>query len=276
MNIYAFPPLAFALEQGFQFLDWLSHLLAPLAGPGAAGLAVILLTLGVRALLIPVGASQVRGEIGRRKIAPRLTTLQQKYSKDPARLQQEMLALYKAESVSPFAGIGPALLQTPVLIVVYGLFVLPTIGGHPNFLLTQTFLAGRLGQSLVRLLSGGGTVVPSVFIFLAVLAVMAAVAEVSRRRMRSEVTAGGASAAAGSPGPGPAAGPLQSPALAQVLQWLPYIVLISAVFVPLAAALYLMTTTAWTAVERPLLRRRLGRTEPRNGTDSGFVPRPAG
>ncbi|MDQ6753470.1 MAG: YidC/Oxa1 family membrane protein insertase [Actinomycetota bacterium] len=151
-----------------------------------------------------------------------MTALQQKYSKDRARLRQEMLALYKAESVSPFAGIGPALLQTPVLVV------------------------------------------------------MAAVAEVSRRRMRSEASAGGASTAAGSPGPGPAAGALQSPALAQVLQWLPYIVLVSAVFVPLAAALYLMTTTAWTAVERPLLRRMLGWTEPRHGTDSGFTPRPAG
>ncbi|MCB8813877.1 YidC/Oxa1 family membrane protein insertase, partial [Escherichia coli] len=74
------------------------------------------LTIVVRMLLIPVGLSQVRGEIGRARIAPQLKELQRKHGKNPQLLSEKTLALYKSEGVSMFAGIGPALLQTPVLM----------------------------------------------------------------------------------------------------------------------------------------------------------------
>ena len=46
--------------------------------------------------------------------------------------------------------------------------------------------------------------------------------------------------------------------VAAVLSWAPFITVVFAGFVPLAAALYLTVTTAWTLVERALLRKRFG------------------
>ena len=63
-----------------------------------AGLGVVL----VRAVLIPVSASQVKAEWGRRRIAPRLQALQKKYKKNPELLQRKTLELYRSESVSMF------------------------------------------------------------------------------------------------------------------------------------------------------------------------------
>lgn len=62
MDIFAFPPLAALLDAAYGALNGLSTLLEPLAGPSAAALAVVLVTLLVRALLIPVGISQARAE----------------------------------------------------------------------------------------------------------------------------------------------------------------------------------------------------------------------
>lgn len=247
MNIYAFPPLAWALEIGYQFLHWLSAALTPLAGGASAGLAVIVLTIVVRMLLIPVGLSQVRGEIGRARIAPQLKELQRKHGKNPQLLSEKTLALYKSEGISMFAGIGPALLQTPVLMVVYGLFVLGQIGGHSNSLLEAGFGGAPLGQSLIQLISTGGFLAGG-WIYLAVIAVILLVAELNRRRAARLSLLGQSPDTAALPGSG---------TLNRMLPWLAYLTAVTAVFVPFAAALYLMTTTVWTIVERALLRRVL-------------------
>lgn len=247
MNIYAFPPLAWALEIGYQFLHWLTAALAPLSAGASAGIAVIVLTLAVRTLLIPVGLSQVRGEIGRARIAPQLKELQRKHAKNPQLLSEKTLALCRAEGVSMFAGIGPALLQAPVLIVVYGLFVLGQIGGHSNTLLDAVFGGAPLGQSLISLIAGGGFVTGG-WIYLGVIAVILLVAELNRRRAVKLSQTDQAPDAAGLPGAG---------TLTRWLPWLSYLTAVTALFVPLAAALYLMTTTTWTLIERGVIRKAL-------------------
>lgn len=246
MNIYAFPPLAWALEIGYQFLHWLASVLEPFAGAASAGLAIITLTILVRTVLIPVGLSQVRGEIGRARIAPQLKEIQRKHAKNPQLLSEKTMALYKSEGVSMFAGIGPALLQAPVLMVVYGLFILAQIGGHANTLLDQVFGGAPLGQSLVHLASTG-SVLSAGWVYAGVVAVILAVAEYNRRRALR------LNAAAQDPSATQPAG-----TLARILPWLSYLTAVTALFVPLAAALYLMTTTVWTAVERAIMRRALG------------------
>lgn len=248
MNIYAFPPLAWALEIGYQFLHWLASILEPFAGTASAGLAIIALTILVRTVLIPVGLSQVRGEIGRARIAPQLKEIQRKHGKNPQLLSEKTMALYKSEGVSMFAGIGPALLQAPVLMVVYGLFILAQIGGHANTLLDQVFGGAPLGQSLVHLVSTD-SLLPAGWVYAGVVAVILAVAEYNRRRALR------LNAAAQDPS---ATQPAGTGTLARILPWLSYITAVTALFVPLAAALYLVTTTVWTAVERAIMRRALG------------------
>ncbi len=61
MDFFAFPPLAVVLDAAYGALHGLTSLLTPL-GSIAAATAILLVTLLVRALLIPVGVSQAKAE----------------------------------------------------------------------------------------------------------------------------------------------------------------------------------------------------------------------
>lgn len=245
MDLYSFAPIAAILDFAYSFVQSLSQLLAPLAGSASAAAAIVVLTLLVRTVLIPVGISQGRAERGRRRIAPKLAALQERYKRKPELLATKMRELYAAEKTSPFAGFLPVLAQAPVLSIVYGLFILPQINGHANGLLTETLGGVPLGMSLVRLV-GGGEAWPSVLVFLALLALVAGVAAISRLVMLRTATPPAANA------------PAFQARLTGILSWMPFITVIFASFVPLAATIYLATTTTWTLVERAIVRRALG------------------
>lgn len=243
MDPFAFPPLTALLDAAYGALTGLSDLLTPIAGTSAAALAVVLVTLLVRALLIPVGISQAKAEQTRARLAPKLRELQRRHKKNPERLQKEMMALYKAENTSPFAGMLPVLAQAPVVGLLYTLFLRPEIAGHPNALLAHDLFGAPLGTSLVSALFGG-TATPATFlVFGVLLAVMIAVAEVTRRVFRPTPVEGDDS-------------PLNSPTMMRVMSAMHYLTAVFAAFVPLAAALYLTVTVVWTLVQRVILRRR--------------------
>jgi YidC/Oxa1 family membrane protein insertase len=242
MDPFAFPPLAALLDAAYGALMGLSTLLEPLAGGAASAAAVVLVTLLVRALLIPVGFSQAKAEQMRARLAPRLRELQRRHKKNPERLQRETLALYRSENTSPFAGMLPVLAQAPVVGILYTLFIRPDIAGHPNELLTHDLFGAPLGTSLVSALFGGTATASTFLVFGALLLVMIAVAEVTRRVFR--------------PAPVEDDNPLNSPGMLKAMSALHYLTAVLAAFVPLAAALYLTVTVVWTLVQRALLRRR--------------------
>ncbi len=231
MDPFTFAPIAALLHLVYSLVSGLAALVTPFADSAAAAVAIVLLTVIVRSLLIPVGISQVKAEWSRRRIAPKLKALQLKYKKNPQVLQQKTMALYKAENVSPFAGFLPTLLQAPVLSLVYALFLHSSIGGASNTLLTAHLGPVTLGGSVF---TAGW---PGVLVFVGLFAVMAVVAWFSRRTALQ--------LALDAPTP-----------LTRSLSWLSFLSVVFAVFVPLAAAIYLATTTAWTLAERAIMRRR--------------------
>lgn len=241
MDFFAFPPVAALLDAAYGLLAGLTTLLEPIAGSAAAAAAVIVITLVVRALLIPVGVSQARAEQMRARLAPRLRELQRRHGKNPERLQRETMRLYQEENASPLAGCLPVLAQAPVVGILYTLFLRTDIAGHANELLSHELLGASLGTSLVHMLAVGPFSAATLLVFAALLAVMIAVAEISRRVFRP--------AAVGE-------SPLSSPGMLRMLGSLHYLTAVFAAFVPLAAALYLTVTVVWTLVQRMLLRRR--------------------
>jgi len=243
VDIYSFAPIAAVLDAAYSVVTGLQHLLDPLAGTASAALAIVLITLVLRVLLIPVGRSQVRAEFTRRRIAPRLQELQKKYKKNPELLQQKMMQLYSDEKASPIAGILPTLAQAPVLSIVYGLFILQTVNGHANGLLTEQLFGVPLGISLAHLVSTGAFGL-DMLVYAGLLLVIGVVAFASRR------------VALAFNRPADDAAPAMA-RLNSVLSWLPFITVVFASFVPLAATIYLTVTTTWTLVERQVLRRRL-------------------
>jgi len=257
MDLYAFPPIAALLDGAYAVLMGLAHLLEPLVGVSSAAAAVVLVTLLVRAALIPVGISQAKAERTRARLAPKLAELQRKHGKNPERLQRETMALYRSEGTTPFAGFLPMLVQVPVVGIVYALFILPTIAGHPNALLQQTFFGVPLGSSVAGSIAAGTLTPAAIAVFGAIVVMIAFVGEVTRRVFRPQA-AGSAAADSGA-----SAALLGSPMALRMLGLLQFVTAVIALFVPLAAALYLLVTVSWTLVQRVLLRRAHPLPEPR-------------
>jgi YidC/Oxa1 family membrane protein insertase len=247
MDLSTFPPIAVVLGGLQSLVTALGVLVEPVAGASAAALGVVLLTLLVRLVLVPVGVSQVRAEIARRRLAPAIADLTRRIT-DPEARSKALMALYASEKVSPLAGCLPTLAQAPVLTAVYSLFAHAEIAGHANTLLTHTLGGAALGANLVVTL---GTGFAAVWPYLVLLVLLAIVVELSRRatlRFTGPATVA-------TTGPGQEA----LPGTAAVLRWLPFFSVLFAAFAPLAAALYLVTSAAWTLGERAVLRRVLAR-----------------
>jgi YidC/Oxa1 family membrane protein insertase len=83
------------------------------------GWAIVLLTVAVRALLIPLTFKQFKSMQKLQQLAPELKAIQAKYKEDKQRQQQEVMKFYKENEVNPFASCLPLAAQLPVFI---GLF----------------------------------------------------------------------------------------------------------------------------------------------------------
>jgi YidC/Oxa1 family membrane protein insertase len=245
MDLYAFPPIAAVLDGAHALLMGLADLMDPVIGASSAAAAVVLITILVRTALIPVGVSQAKAERTRARLAPRLAELRRRHAKDPERLQRETMALYSSEGASPFAGCLPLLIQAPIVGIIYALFILPTIAGHPNALLEQTLFGVPLGSSLAGSVVSGALTPEVLVVFGVVVAAIALVGELTRRAFRPETPAPAAGASA----------PFDLAGAQRLIGLLQFLTAVIAVFVPLAAALYLLVTVAWTLGQRMLLRR---------------------
>jgi len=86
---------------------------------GNWGWTIVVLTIIVRIPFIPIIN---KGQIAMKKIQdiqPKMQELKEKYSKDPQRLQAEMMELYKKHKVNPMSGCLPMLIQIPVFFALY-------------------------------------------------------------------------------------------------------------------------------------------------------------
>jgi len=83
---------------------------------GNYGIAIILLTVLVRALMFPIGRKQALAAQKMQQLQPHLKELQDKFKDDKERLTKETFALYKKHGVNPVAGCIPALIQLPIFV----------------------------------------------------------------------------------------------------------------------------------------------------------------
>jgi YidC/Oxa1 family membrane protein insertase len=249
MNLFTFGPIAAVLDAAYALVAQLALLLEPIFPAAAFAAAIVVITLLVRAALVPVGISQARAEATRRRLAPRISQLRHKHAKNPERMQRELMALYAEEKTSPFAGFLPMLIQLPIVSIVYGLFTQLQVNGHPNGLLDHTLFEVPLATSLVSAL-GNGLQLEQLLVFGTLIAAIGVVATLSRRFLAPIPLPAtpGDSAAPTVPG---------AESLTRILSFLPYLTVLFAAFVPLAAAIYLALTTIWSFVERLILRRRM-------------------
>ncbi|MEK7285469.1 MAG: YidC/Oxa1 family membrane protein insertase [Chloroflexota bacterium] len=91
------------------------------------GLAIVLLTVGIRLVLYPLFVAQIRSQRAMQEVAPALNELKQKYGKDRQRMGEEQMKLYRERGVNPAMGCLPLLIQMPILFAMYAAFL--QVGG---------------------------------------------------------------------------------------------------------------------------------------------------
>ena len=104
---------------------------------GSYGLAIVVLTLIVRAALWPLNASQQRSMRMMQTLQPKLKAIQDRYKSNPQVMQQKMMEFYKEHNFNPMGGCLPLLIQMPIFILLYSALMNPAfiqVAGNSKFL----------------------------------------------------------------------------------------------------------------------------------------------
>ncbi|MFC5302072.1 membrane protein insertase YidC [Azospira restricta] len=133
ITLYAGPQEQATLKKLAEGLDlvvdygWLTVIAAPIFWVlqaihglvGNWGWAIVLLTVGIKAIFYPLSAASYKSMAKMRTITPRLMQLKERFGDDRQRLNQEMMKLYQTEKINPLGGCLPILVQIPVFIALY-------------------------------------------------------------------------------------------------------------------------------------------------------------
>jgi YidC/Oxa1 family membrane protein insertase len=89
---------------------------------GDVGLAIIVLTLIVRAIFYPAFTASIRTQMGMQAVQGDLDEINRKYKDDPKTRTEKTLALFKEKKIRPLAGLLALLIQIPIFIALYLVF----------------------------------------------------------------------------------------------------------------------------------------------------------
>jgi YidC/Oxa1 family membrane protein insertase len=108
----AFSPLIKLFETIMVFIH--AHLVG-----GSWGLAIVGLTVLIRAILVPVTFRQLKSMQEMQRLAPQINVLKEKYKEDKQRQQQELMNFYKENKINPLASCLPLVMQLPVFVSLF-------------------------------------------------------------------------------------------------------------------------------------------------------------
>lgn len=112
----------------FQVLHWMQGVI------GNMGIAIIGLTLMIKALLFPLAYKSFVSMARMKELQPEMEKLKERAGDDKQMMQQEMMKLYKEKKVNPAAGCLPILLQIPIFFSLYKvIFVTIELRHQPFF-----------------------------------------------------------------------------------------------------------------------------------------------
>lgn len=198
-------------------------------GFGDLGVSIILATIGVRILLLPFSLKTARSQRAMSKLAPEIDALKKKHT-DTTAQSAAIMQLYKERGVSPLGGCLPLLIQFPILIGMYRVFL-------------HIFDPASL-ELLYSFIRNPGTMHPIAFGFLNVsahspaLAVLAGVTQFIQAKMSLQPGSGAAAAMN-----------------TQMLYILPVMITVISFNMPAGIAVYWVTNTLISIGEQLYLRR---------------------
>lgn len=202
------------------------------------GVAIIVLTVIIRLILFPLSLKAQRSQRELNLLGPKIKELKEKYKNDQAAQGQAMMKLYKEHGVNPVAGCLPLLIQLPLLIALYRVFI---DGLNPNTLsLLYPFVhnPGSISPTFIYLINTA-TKNPWLAVLAAVLTYLQA--RQSMANMGNSATGNPQLAAMNT----------------QMLYFMPIFILIIGWNLPAGLILYWITTTAFSIGEQTYIKRTL-------------------
>jgi len=148
-SFYAGPKDQYSLEKISPYLDlsvdygWLWWIAQPLFWLLTMiqsvvvnwGVAIILLTVLVKALFFKLSATSYRSMANMRRVQPKMTAIREEFADDKQKQSQAMMELYRKEKINPMGGCLPVLVQMPVFIALYWVLMESVELRHSPFIL---------------------------------------------------------------------------------------------------------------------------------------------
>jgi len=148
-DFYAGPKDQYRLKEISSYLDlsvdygWLWWIAQPLfwlltkiyALVGNWGVAIILLTVLIKAAFFKLSATSYRSMANMRRVQPKMADIREQYADDKQKQSQAMMELYRKEKINPMGGCLPILVQMPVFIGLYWMLMESVELRHAPFIL---------------------------------------------------------------------------------------------------------------------------------------------
>jgi YidC/Oxa1 family membrane protein insertase len=117
----------FITKPMFWLLDFIFNIF------GNFGVAILLATVLIKALLYPLANMSYRSMANMKKMQPEMLAIRERFPDDKVKQQQEMMALYKREKINPAAGCWPVLVQIPIFFALYKVLFITIEMRHAPF-----------------------------------------------------------------------------------------------------------------------------------------------
>ena len=101
---------------------------------GDLGVAIVILTVLIRTALAPLFYKSLRQQAALRKLQPHIKTIQDRHKNDREAQGKALMDLYREHGVNPLTSFGLLLIQLPILIALYQVFLSPLPGIDQSFL----------------------------------------------------------------------------------------------------------------------------------------------
>jgi YidC/Oxa1 family membrane protein insertase len=219
------------------------------------GWSIVLLTIAVRAVLVPLTFRQIKSMVRMQGLQPQMKEIQQKYKEDKQRQQQEIMKFYKENNVNPLGSCLPMVLQLPVFISLYYMLRknLRNDICHPQQVAFQKTYALKHHISLAAAhgqTTACGKSSASHFLFIHDLTAKATGIELGilivlyiGSQLGSTLVMSGAS---------------MDPTQRRIMMFMPLIFVLFVIRFPAGLLLYWITTNLWTVAQQYTVRRYIG------------------
>jgi YidC/Oxa1 family membrane protein insertase len=210
------------------------------------GWSIVLLTILVRACLIPLTVKQIGSMARMQGLQPEMKLIQAKYKEDKQRQQQEMMKFYKENNVNPLSSCLPMVAQLPVFISLYYMLreslrvdICPAwqrANNHGVLSTAHTVACGAHGQSSFLFIgditnkAAGATLVILIILYIG--------SQLGSSLMMSAAT--------------------MDPTQRKIMLFMPLVFVLFVIRFPSGVLVYWITTNLWTVTQQYVVRRRIG------------------